>query len=163
MSDNEHTAASLGHSEVLRVKHPPRQTVPEFGQCGDNDAEISPIGRTEESWDIFDKYPTRGKSACDSGELKEQGAPLSSQSLTASSHGEVLTWEPTAKKVNWGELIGVDRGDVVISRHSRPVPFEYLITELIIFHLPADLPPGALEAEVESANTGKQRTNGSHH
>lgn len=29
-ADNEHAAASLGHSEELRVEYTPRQTVPEF-------------------------------------------------------------------------------------------------------------------------------------
>jgi len=31
-SDNEHTAAALGHSEILRVQHPPTDAIPELDQ-----------------------------------------------------------------------------------------------------------------------------------
>lgn len=40
-SDNEHTAAALGHSEVLSVKHPPDHAVPEFDQATDDDSEVT--------------------------------------------------------------------------------------------------------------------------
>ena len=42
MSDKKDTPASLGYSEELRVKYPPRQTVPEVIQCGQEASEILP-------------------------------------------------------------------------------------------------------------------------
>jgi len=38
-SDNEHTLASLGHTEVLSVKHPVGDTIPELPQSGEELAE----------------------------------------------------------------------------------------------------------------------------
>jgi hypothetical protein len=43
MSDNEHTAASLGHSEVLSVKHPVGPPIPEFFQPLKDDIEVSSL------------------------------------------------------------------------------------------------------------------------
>jgi hypothetical protein len=40
MSDNEHTAASLGHSEVLSVQNPPDDAIPEFNKRGDDRSEV---------------------------------------------------------------------------------------------------------------------------
>jgi hypothetical protein len=43
MSDNEHTAASLGHSEPLSVKHPPDQAIPEFPQPAEDGSEVPTV------------------------------------------------------------------------------------------------------------------------
>ena len=43
MSDKKDTAASLGHSEELRIKYPPRQTVPELVHFGQELSESLPI------------------------------------------------------------------------------------------------------------------------
>ena len=42
MSDKKDTAASLGHSEELRIKYPPRQTVPELVHFGQELSESLP-------------------------------------------------------------------------------------------------------------------------
>ena len=39
-SDNEHAAASLGHSEILSVKHPPGDAIPQFDQPLKDDSEV---------------------------------------------------------------------------------------------------------------------------
>jgi len=39
-SDNEHTAAALGHSEILSVKYPPGDAIPEFDQPPKDDSEV---------------------------------------------------------------------------------------------------------------------------
>ena len=40
-SDNEHTAAALGHSEILRVKYPPADAIPQFDQPPKDGSEIT--------------------------------------------------------------------------------------------------------------------------
>jgi hypothetical protein len=40
MSDNEHTTASLGHSEELSVKNPVGEPIPEFAQHPEEGAKI---------------------------------------------------------------------------------------------------------------------------
>lgn len=47
MADNEHTAAALGESEVLSVKHPPLEPIPEFPQAPEDGAHISPAVRVQ--------------------------------------------------------------------------------------------------------------------
>ena len=42
-ADKEHAAASLGHSEELRVEYAPCQTVPEVIHFGEELAESSPL------------------------------------------------------------------------------------------------------------------------
>ena len=71
MSDNEHSTASLGNSEVLRIKHPVGPPIPEFCQDIEDDSHISSAARMEESWDILDKDPARRKRLDDFTELKE--------------------------------------------------------------------------------------------
>jgi hypothetical protein len=39
-SDNEHAAASLGHSEVLSVKHSVGEPIPEFDQAPENGTKV---------------------------------------------------------------------------------------------------------------------------
>ena len=41
MSDNEHTLASLGQSEVLSVKYPPGHAIPEVNQRIEDESEVS--------------------------------------------------------------------------------------------------------------------------
>jgi len=44
MSDNEHTAAALGHSEILSVKNPPAHAIPEFDQPSKDGGKVpSPV------------------------------------------------------------------------------------------------------------------------
>lgn len=43
-SDNKHTAASLGHSEKLRVQNSPRQTIPEVIQRGQEAPKVVSFG-----------------------------------------------------------------------------------------------------------------------
>lgn len=43
MSDKKETAASLGHSEELRIEYAPRQTVPELVHFGQELSESLPI------------------------------------------------------------------------------------------------------------------------
>ena len=40
-SDNEDAAPSLGYSEVLSVKHPPGDAVPEFDQPSNQDGKVA--------------------------------------------------------------------------------------------------------------------------
>ena len=43
MSDKKETAASLGHSEELRIEYAPCQTVPELVHFGQEPSESLPI------------------------------------------------------------------------------------------------------------------------
>jgi hypothetical protein len=90
-SDNEHTAASLGHSEVLSVKHPVRPPIPEVGQGSQNDSHVPATVRREKARDVLDENPTGSELASETHELVEKSGSFASQPSTASSHAEVLT------------------------------------------------------------------------
>ena len=53
MSDKKQTAASLGHSEELRVQHSPCETIPEFIHFAEQLSESAPVLARERSWDVF--------------------------------------------------------------------------------------------------------------
>lgn len=53
MSDKKQTAASLGHSEELRVQNSPCETIPEFIHFPEQLSESPPIFARERSWDVF--------------------------------------------------------------------------------------------------------------
>ena len=59
MSDKKETAASLGHSEELRIEYAPRQTVPELVHFGQELSESLPAFARERTWDVFPKKPLR--------------------------------------------------------------------------------------------------------
>lgn len=128
-SDNEHTAAALGHSEVLSVKHPPDHAVPEFDQPPNDDGEVaaSVVGtrpsssgvlvllfaednrcrsavrasaRRQKAGDVLDDQPTGTELSSETMELEPQSAPLSSQASTASSHAEVLAGESSDENID---------------------------------------------------------------
>jgi hypothetical protein len=45
VSDNEHTAAALGHSEVLSVKNSVGEPIPEFDQAPENGTKVPSASR----------------------------------------------------------------------------------------------------------------------
>jgi hypothetical protein len=100
MSDNEHSAASLGNSEESRVQHSPGHAIPELGQRRENDGEISSAVGRQESGNVLNEEPAGLKSVCDSCELEEEAGVGSVESGSLAGDGQVLAGEPSAKEVN---------------------------------------------------------------
>ena len=71
-SDKEDTAASLGDSEELRVKYPPRQAVPEVSQGVEQASEVLPTRARERSRDVLPKKPSRTNLAYASNVLPHE-------------------------------------------------------------------------------------------
>jgi hypothetical protein len=59
MSDNKHSWASSGATEVFSVKHTPRERIPEFFKRILETCEILSFIRVEDTSDIFPKEPAR--------------------------------------------------------------------------------------------------------
>jgi len=57
--DNEHSAASLGDSEVASVQSSPRYTIPELFHFIEKPSEVSPFVGAEESRDVLQHEPPR--------------------------------------------------------------------------------------------------------
>jgi hypothetical protein len=112
-SDNEHTTASLGHSEKLSIKHPPGEAVPEFGQGADDGGHVFPVVRGEKAGDVLDDQPGGSDLSSDTHELVEKSGPAASQSFTVSGHGKVLAGKSSAENIdNWDTLLASGFGGV---------------------------------------------------
>ena len=57
MSDNEHTAAALGHSEELSVKHSVGEPIPEFDHAPENGSKIPSDVRRQDAGNVLPSEP----------------------------------------------------------------------------------------------------------
>src|SRR5690606_35200703 len=157
-SDNEHTTASLGHSEVLSVKHTVGVPIPEFCQRPEDGSHVpSAVGR-QKSRDVLDNHPTGTEFIKDASELEEESGPLASQSSTASSHREVLAGEASANKVNWFKLVSANRPHVLASLRLGEVPGQYPAAQRVDLDHPDRRHPGPAKALVEPPDAGEEAT-----
>jgi hypothetical protein len=100
MSDNVDTAASLGHSEILAIKHSPRQAIPAFGKRFEDDPHVLTLLRRQETKNILDKEPS-GFEKCDhTGELEEESTAFPCESSPLASDREILAGEAAADEIN---------------------------------------------------------------
>ena len=100
VSDNEHTAASLGHSEVLSVKDSVGPPVPEFLQRREEGAKGPPPVRRQDSGDVFPDNPPGTESANHSEIDEGQLTTRISQSSSESGDGEALAGRSSNDNVN---------------------------------------------------------------
>jgi hypothetical protein len=150
-SDNEHTAASLGHSEVLSVKHTVGPPIPEFSQRPKDGSHVPSSCARQKARDVLDENPSGSALISDTHELVEESGPFASQPSTASSHTEVLAGESSANKVN--SLNVTSKGGHIVIQHSiGPVMAKHQLSRFVYLALPADIHPGPFQPEVEAAD-----------
>jgi hypothetical protein len=158
MSDNEHTAASLRHSEVLSVKNSPGDAIPELNQGTDDGSEVA--AGTEEARNILSDNPGGAELSNEPIELPPHRATVSSQSCAVSCNAVVLTGETSDENIDGVWFI--DRrsylGDVSVSWHVGPMPLEHLRRVGVDLYLPRHLHPGPLGGNIEPADAGEQTT-----
>jgi len=70
MSDSEHTAASLGHSEELSVKHSVGEPIPEFPQPPEEGTKVPSAIARQYAGDVFPHQPA-GAVAFSQGKINE--------------------------------------------------------------------------------------------
>jgi hypothetical protein len=158
-SDNEHTSASLGDSEVLRVKHTPRQTITEFIQGFEDDSEIVSVSRRKEAGHVFENKPSRPKLSQDSDNLPEQAALSAAQSCSFSGHRQVLAGESSGNNINCSEFVDsflTALEDIVITLRIRKSRLQNRDAERLFFHLPDRAKSRLLKTNVKSANPREQ-------
>lgn len=87
-SNKEHTLASLGHAEKLRIQYSPCQTIPERIHFGQELAVSSPTLTCERSWDVLPDKPTWTEYAYRSNVFEhESGSSRESFSLACDREG----------------------------------------------------------------------------
>jgi hypothetical protein len=88
MSDNEHTAASLGHSEELSVQNSVGEPIPEFCQHPEEGTKIaSSIGR-QDSGDVLPNQPLGAIAFSNGAKGEHEVATRVIQSLSESGDAE---------------------------------------------------------------------------
>lgn len=99
-SDNEHTAASLGHSEELSVQNPVGEPIPELAQHPEEGSKVPSFVAGQDAGDVLPNQPA-GAILCSNGTVdKHEVATRVSQSLSQSCDAERLAGGSSAKKVN---------------------------------------------------------------
>ena len=156
-ADNEHTAASLGHSEELSVKHPVGPPIPEFFQPSKDDGHICSAVRGKKARDVLDENPTGSDLSDDAMELVPEARPLTSEASSATGHGEVLAREPSANKVGCSPLASVG-GDVIVDVGTEAAT-EDAPARGVFLDLSDDGVSCSFESKVESSDAGEQGKN----
>jgi hypothetical protein len=91
--DKEHSAPSLGHSEVTSVQSSPRYAIPELLHFIEKPSEVSPLVGTEESRDILQHEPPRSSLLHKVEEGEGKATSLACESSSLSCDAEVLAGE----------------------------------------------------------------------
>ena len=99
ISDNEHTAASLGHSEVLSVKKPVGEPIPEDSQEPEEGSKIPPSVRRQDAGDVLPDQPAGPIAASNCTEGKHEVATRIVQSLSESGDTEGLAGGSAAENI----------------------------------------------------------------
>jgi hypothetical protein len=84
MSDNEHAAASLWNSEVLSVKNPVGEPIPEFPQPSEEAAKIPSFARGQDAGDVLPDHPAGPESVSNCKEGEHEVATRIIQSFSES-------------------------------------------------------------------------------
>jgi hypothetical protein len=101
--------------------------------------------------DVFDDDVTRREGFDRFSVLEPQSAAFTGESSTFSSEANVLTWESSAKKVNWFDGSPVDRFDIPVSGNGWPVLGEHSPAPLVDFNLPRNFKSCSFKAKVKSS------------
>jgi hypothetical protein len=100
MSDKKETEAALWNSEVLSVKHSPREPIPEFDQPSENGTKVPSSVRRQDAGDVLPNQPL-GPFALSKPKIFEgQVATVVSQASSKARNAEGLTGRSSDKKVN---------------------------------------------------------------
>jgi hypothetical protein len=120
MSDNEHTAASLGNSEVLSVKHSVGEPIPEFDQAPEEGSKRPSSVDRQNAGDVFPNHPL-GALACSQAKIPEgQVTTRVRHSSAETGDAERLAGGSADKKVNCSIVILGDGREVAVQRDAGP-------------------------------------------
>jgi len=98
--DNEYTAASLGHSEILSVKKSVGEPIPEFAQPCEEGSKIPSSVRRQDAGDVFPNQPLGPISVSNRKVGKHEVATRVSQSCSKSCDAKTLAWGSSHKNVD---------------------------------------------------------------
>jgi hypothetical protein len=124
MSDNEHTAASLGHSEVLSVQHSVGEPIPEFDQPPEDGTKVPSSVARQNAGDVLPHHPAGPCAVSKPKKLEGQVAAVVSQSSSEARDAEGDAGRSSDQKVNCSIFVAPNCGEVPVKRDVRPVVLE---------------------------------------
>jgi hypothetical protein len=132
-----------------------------LGQVSENSTDRASVPALplpgEKGGDVLHDDVAGSKLANDPGELGPKTRAGAVDARSSAGAAEVLTGEAAAEEVDRVELAGSDLSHVLESDGVGEAPGEDGPAEGVELDLPGDAHPGALEAEVETADSGEER------
>jgi hypothetical protein len=165
MRDKDDALASLGASDASAVNHPVGPPIPEAFQSQDDCGHVASAIACEETVCVFKNCPAwtsgvhESEVFCDESlKLPVEVRVLSGESgATASlSNDEVFAGEPSDQDVGVSQIGSADIFNVLSPRHVRPVSGQHAALVLVNFNLGSACHSGAVETEVEAADSCEQ-------
>jgi hypothetical protein len=133
ISDNEHTAASLGNSKELCVQDSVGPPIPDLPQRPEEGTKIPSGSAGQDAGDVFPDNPFRLVSVCNSEVGEHEVATRISQSFSESGNAEALAGSPADEDV-WFIVTPLGReGHVTEVLHRRVVMGKHRRWELVDF------------------------------
>jgi hypothetical protein len=138
----------------------PLRVIPCFGQVSENSSDRASVPALplpgEEGGHVLHDDVAGSKLANDPGELGPKTRAGAVDPGSSAGAAEVLTGEAAADEVDRVEVVDPDLSHVLVSGGAGEVTGEDGSAVGVELDLPVDPHPGPLEAEVESADPGKE-------
>jgi hypothetical protein len=125
ISDNEHTLASLGQSEILSVKDSVGPPIPALCQASDKGTKVPSACRRQDTGDVLPKNPAGPKSFSQPKKFEGQVAAGIGHASPQPGDGEGLARRASDKNVNPSVLSRFNRREVAMKRCVSVVMFKY--------------------------------------
>jgi len=157
--DNVDSWARLGDSEVPAVKHTPFQSIPEFGQRGENNSEISSAVRAEEARNVFKNENSGATFSNQASKFEKEGglSSIDSRPWTHAGERDVLARESCRPNISERDVCTEEQSDILSLGYCGPVLLENRPAEVVDFALKDRPEPCLLEAEFKTPDARKER------
>ena len=156
--DNEHALAILGKADIERVTRRPSAHVPDFFKRVDNCLKCGPGIRREKATDVLEDEPLR---PCDPNKVDESEDEAAVFAVESGPPGvrvtDILARPASAPDFSFRDCRRVEGRDVAMQGYLRPVAAEHHLAVGVDLALEHDAIPGALEAEIEAADSREER------
>jgi hypothetical protein len=155
MSDNEHAAAALWNSEVLSVKNPVGEPIPEFPQEPEEDSKRSSVVKRQEAEDVLEDHPA-GAYLTNKAEADEcQVAARVIQTEPPAGDREGLAGGSKDDKGNSLDCVGIDPLHVAVIDYVRKPRGEDRRREWVDLGAPAPVNPR--RGDLGGTDAGEER------
>jgi hypothetical protein len=163
--NNVDATALLGDSEVLAVKHTPRDAIPEFVQRLEYDREVSSSVASEKAVHVFDDNGSWQASSNEAHKVMKESrlAPAKPRARPHARQAEVLARESGCPNIGRRDVCIADLSDVVFSWGPRPVLLKDVHAEWLNLTLKGNRETGSFEPKIQSAYSSEERCDGMPH